>query len=79
MAYDKMIVIAYSWLVWVSLLGYTCVIDFATNKMDEFLHSWSYWYLTPDPGVRNSTEIMALARPFPHKVAGTPTFLQFDP
>ena len=55
------------------------VIDFATSKMDEFLHGWSYWYLTPDPGVRNSTEIMALARPFPHKVAGTPTFLQFDP
>ena len=55
------------------------VIDFATGKMDEFFHGWSYWYLTPDPNVRNSTEIMALARPFPHKVAGTPIFLQFDP
>ena len=55
------------------------VIDFATSKMDEFFHGWSYWYLTPDPAVRNSTEIMALARPFPHKIAGTPTFLKFDP
>lgn len=55
------------------------VIDFATGKMDAFLHGWSYWYLTPDPNVRNSTEIMSLARPFPHKVAGTPTFLEFDP
>ena len=55
------------------------VIDFATGKMDEFFHGWSYWYLSPDPSVRNSTEIMALARPFPHKIAGTPTFLNFDP
>ena len=55
------------------------VIDFATSKMDEFFQGWSYWYLTPDPKVRNSTEIMSLARPFPHKIAGTPTFLQFDP
>jgi endoglycosylceramidase len=55
------------------------VIDFATAKMDEFFHGWSYWYLTPDPSVRNSTEIMALARPFPHKIAGTPSYLNFDP
>lgn len=55
------------------------VIDFATAKMDEFFHGWSYWYLTPDPSVRNSTEIMALARPFPHAIAGTPTTLHFDP
>ena len=55
------------------------VIDFATSKMDEFFHGWSYWYLTPDPSVRNSTEIMALARPFPHNIAGTPNFLKFDP
>ena len=55
------------------------VIDFATAKMDKYFHGWSYWYLTPDPNVRNSTEIMALARPFPHAIAGTPTFLHFDP
>ena len=54
------------------------IINFATGKMDEFLHGWSYWYLTPDPNVRNSTEIMALARPFPHKIAGTPTALEYD-
>lgn len=55
------------------------VINFATSKMDEFFHGWSYWYLTPDPAVRNSTEIMALARPFPHAIAGTPKLLHFDP
>ena len=55
------------------------IINFATAKMDEVFHGWSYWYLTPDPSVRNSSEIMALARPFPHKIAGTPNFLQFDP
>ena len=55
------------------------IIDFATAKMDEVFHGWSYWYLTPDPSVWNSTEIMALARPFPHTVAGTPTLLHFDP
>lgn len=55
------------------------VINFATAKMDESMHGWSYWYLTPDPNMRNSTEIMALARPFPHAVAGRPTLIQFDP
>ena len=55
------------------------IIDFATGKMDEFFHGWSYWYLTPNIKVKNSTEIMALARPFPHAIAGTPTFLHFDP
>ena len=55
------------------------IINFATAKMDEFFHGWSYWYLTPDPNVRNSTEIMALARPFPHAIAGTPISLKFYP
>ena len=25
------------------------VINFATRKMDEFMHGWTYWYITPDP------------------------------
>lgn len=54
-------------------------INFAANKMDEFLHGWTYWYLTPDPMVKNSTVIRALARPFPHKIAGIPSLFQFDP
>ncbi len=54
-------------------------IDFATGKMDDFLHGWTYWYLTPDPDVRNSTVIRALARPFPHRIAGVPTLIQYDP
>lgn len=55
------------------------VIDFATRKMDDFMHGWTYWYITPDPKVKNSTVIRALARPFPHKVSGIPLHYGFDP
>ena len=55
------------------------LLHFATKKMDEFMHGWTYWYLTPDPKVTNSTVISNLARPFPHKIAGTPTSYSFDP
>ncbi len=54
-------------------------INFATKKMDQFLHGWTYWYLTPDPAVKNSTVIRALARPFPHRVAGVPIAVQYIP
>jgi len=54
-------------------------INFAAKKMDEFLHSWTYWYLTPDPRDPNSTVIQTLARPFAHKIAGVPTEMEFDP
>ena len=55
------------------------VINFATRKMDEFMHGWTYWYITPDPKVKNSTVIRALARPFPHKVSGIPILYSYDP
>ena len=55
------------------------VIDFATAKMDEFMHGWTYWYLTPDPEVTNSTVIRALARPYPQKISGVPLYYNFDP
>ncbi len=55
------------------------LIHHATNKMDEFMHGWTFWYLTPDPKVNNSTVISLLARPFPHKIAGTPSKYSFDP
>ena len=32
------------------------VINFATSKMDEFLHGWTYWYLTSDPKNLNPYE-----------------------
>ena len=54
-------------------------IHFAAKKMDEFLHGWIYWYLTPDLNNPNSTEVQALARPFAHKIAGVPTVMEFDP
>ena len=54
-------------------------IDFAASKMDELKHGWTYWYLTPNPNVPNSTEIQALARPYPHKIAGVPEFYSYDP
>lgn len=54
-------------------------INFAAGKMDQFLHGWTYWYLTPDPKVRNSTVIQALARPFPHRIAGVPTLVEYIP
>ena len=55
------------------------IIDFAAAKMDDFHHGWTYWYLTPDPEIRNSTVIRALARPFPHKIAGVPSLIQYNP
>ena len=55
------------------------IINFAAKKMDEFLHGWTYWYLTPEPADDNSTEVRALVRPYPHAVSGTPYKLAFDP
>ena len=55
------------------------ILNFATKKMDEFMHGWTYWYLAPDTNMRNSTEIEALARPYPQKIAGTPTSYSYDP
>ena len=43
------------------------------------MHGWTYWYITPDPKVKNSTVIRALARPFPHKVSGIPILYSYDP
>ncbi len=57
----------------------TDLIHHATKKMDEFMHGWTFWYLTPDPKVKNSTIISVLARPYPHKIAGTPSKYSFDP
>ena len=54
------------------------IIDFAANKMDEFLHGWTYWYLTPEIADDNSTEVRSLARPYPHAVSGMPSNLNFD-
>ena len=54
-------------------------INFAAGKMDEFFHGWTFWYLTPDPKSPNTSEIRALARPYPHTVAGVPTIISFDP
>ena len=55
------------------------VLQMATRKMDEFMHGWTYWYLNPDPKVRNSSVISNLVRPFPRKIAGTPSSYSFDP
>ncbi len=55
------------------------LINFATKKMDEFMHGWSFWILTPDPKVKNSSVIFPLARPYPYKIAGTPSQYSFDP
>ena len=55
------------------------VINFATSKMDEFLHGWTYWYLTPDPKNLNFYEIKSLARPYVHTLAGIPIKMNFDP
>ena len=55
------------------------LIDFAANKMDEFFHGWTYWYLTPDPADDNTTEVQSLVRPYPQVVSGVPTKLTFDP
>eukprot|EP00731_Ephydatia_muelleri_P021992 Em0014g583a len=54
-------------------------INFCTNKMDQFLHGWTFWYLTPDPSASNTSITRALAKPFPHKIAGTPIKVQFTP
>ncbi len=55
------------------------LLNHATKKMDEFMHGWTFWYLTPDPNVKNSTVIYPIARPYPHKIAGTPSQYSFDP
>ena len=55
------------------------IIDFATSKMDDFLHGWTYWYLTPDPNNLNPFEIKSLARPYVHALAGIPIKMNFDP
>ncbi len=55
------------------------IIDFGAKKMDEFLHGWTYWYLTPDVTEKNTTEVRALVRPYPHAIAGIPLKLSFDP
>lgn len=55
------------------------IIDFATKKMDQFLHGWTYWYLTPEMNEDNTTEVRSLARPYPHMVSGIPSKLSFDP
>ena len=55
------------------------VIDFAMAKMDEIMHGWTYWYLTPDPEVTNSTVIRALARPYPQKISGDPLYYHLNP
>ena len=54
------------------------IIDFATSKMDDFLHGWTYWYLTPDPNNLNPFEIKSLARPYVHALAGIPITMNFD-
>lgn len=55
------------------------IIHFAAKKMDEFMHGWTYWYLNPSIYQTNSTEILALSRPYPQKIAGTPTKYSYDP
>ena len=55
------------------------IVDFATGKMDDFLHGWTYWYLTPDRKDANTSEVRALTRPYPHIVSGIPIKLTFDP
>ena len=55
------------------------LINFTAEKMDDFMHGWTFWYLTPDPKVNNSRKIRALARPYPQKVSGTPLYYNFNP
>lgn len=43
------------------------------------MHGWTYWYITPDPKIKKSTVIGALARPFPNRVSGIPLYYGFDP
>ena len=55
------------------------IINFAAGKMDEFFHGWSYWYINPDPKNKNTSVSRALARPYPHCIAGDPKKYSFNP
>eukprot|EP00759_Apiculatamorpha_spiralis_P009751 PhF_6_TR16941/c0_g1_i1/m.25518/K05991/E3.2.1.123; endoglycosylceramidase len=53
------------------------ILDFALTRMDQNLHSWTYWYIDAD----NSSSLYQrnpISRPFPHVTWGIPTTLQFD-
>lgn len=54
-------------------------IDFGADKMDSFLHSWSYWYLTPEPGMNMSRpDLKALTRTYAQAVPGKVISMSFD-
>lgn len=47
------------------------------RKLDEAIHSWTYWYLTPDAAKPNF-EARALTRTYPHAVGGSLINLSFN-
>ena len=54
------------------------IISFVVNRMDDVLHSWTFWYLTPDPGEENSEEVKVLSRTYARSVAGTILGMSFN-
>eukprot|EP00117_Sycon_ciliatum_P003460 scpid64413/ scgid8242/ Endoglycoceramidase; Glycosphingolipid-specific enzyme len=54
------------------------IIDFVADRMDEALHSWTFWYLTPEPDEEASGEVKAISRTYARAVAGTIMSMTFD-
>jgi len=53
------------------------ILEFATNKMDSFLHSWTYWYLTPEENSAHNF-VKTLSRTYAQIVAGKLQLMKFS-